>query len=1251
MGRRELPLDPNAGPVARFAGELRALRQRAGGPTYRQMSERAGYSVSALSQAAAGSQLPSLAVALAYVRACGGLESEWEPRWREAAEEVAARPRDADAAGSPYRGLARFEVDDAALFFGRDRLVDQVAGLARRRRFAAVFGPSGSGKSSLLRAGLIPRLRGTDDPALRPAAVRVLTPGDRPMRTHGERLSARPGGEGDTWLVVDQFEELYTLCRDPGERVAFVDRLLAAVEPGSRLRVVVAVRADFLGHCTEHAGLTAVLQDATVLTGQMSGDELREAVVRPAAAAGLIVERSLTARIVAEVEGEPGALPLMSHALLETWRRRRGRALTEAAYEAAGGLHGAIARTAEGVYGRFSPAQADVARRVLLRLVTPGDGTPDTRRPADRGELGLTEAGGGAAVLEALVAARLLVTDEDTVDLAHEALITAWPRLRGWIDAERDRLRVHRQLSEATRSWLQLDRDPGVLYRGSRLTAAEDAFPASGRDRDLTGPERAFLSASAQQRRRGVLLRRSVTALVAALALIASGTAVVALQQRATARAERNTAVFNQVATEADQLRGSQSSLAARLDLAAYRMRATAKLKTRLTTDAGAVLSTALAGPKDIVTSVAFSPDGRTLAATGYDRRLRLWNVARPGRPRLLRELPTGHTDFVDAVAFSPDGRVLATAGEDHTVRLWDVRDPARPRHLGAPLTGHTDYVETVAFSPDGRTLASAGGDRTVRLWDVTDPGRPRRLGNPLRGHTDFVTTVAFSPDGRTLASSADDHTVRLWDVSSPAHARRLGTPLTGHTAAVWSVAFSTDGRTMATGGFDEAVRLWDVHDPARPRQLGEPLTSHTAPVWSVVFSPDGHTLASGGADDTVRLWNVENPAYPLPLGGPLTDHTNGVWSVAFNRDGRTLASAGYDRTVRVWHLPDTLLTGYTNPVNAVAFAPHGRVLATASSDDHLVRLWDVAGPGRPVLAARLTGPTGAVTSVAFSPDGHTLAAGSADRTVLLWDVRDPARPRRLGAPLTGHGDAVDAVAFSPDGRTLASASEDNTARLWDVRDPARPAPAGVLRGHGDAVTSVAFSPDGHTLATASEDNTARLWNVAQPRRAAPLGAPLDGAIDRVMSVAFSPDGATLAAGSADRTVRLWDVRDPARPALRRTLTGHTDAVTSVAFSPDGHTLASGGSDQTVRLWDVRDPARAAAWGQPLTGHVDTVTSVAFSADGRTLASGSYDVTVRLWPLDMDRVIRQVCDGTGGALVPRQWERYVPQLPYRSPCA
>ncbi|WP_443053485.1 helix-turn-helix domain-containing protein [Streptomyces sp. NBC_00285] len=501
MGRPERPLDPGTGPVQRLAYELRDLRKAAGGPSYRAMAQGAGFSATTLSQAAAGERLPSLAVVEGYVRACGGDPSQWTPRWKEAEAELAGAPSGQATRGpAPYRGLARFEPDHRHLFFGRDRMVAEVAELVCDHRFAALSGPSGSGKSSLLRAGLIPRLRQEIAERGHPAVLRVLTPGPTPATSHGHLL-APARGEPESWVVVDQFEEVFTLCRDPRERARFVDLLLTARDPASRLRVLVAVRADFHDRCAEHRGLADVLRGAGLPLGPMTARELREAVVGPAQAVGCLVERTLTDRLVDEIQGEPGGLPMLAHVLLETWRRRRGRMLTLAAYESAGGVRGAIAASAEEIYGALTPAQARTARHLLLRMVVPGgQGTPDTRRPLGWAELAQWADPDVPAVVERLTRARLVTAGEDGVQLAHEALITCWPRLQGWLEEDRERLRRHRTLADAARTWLDHDRCPDVLYRGTGLSRAEELFPDHRTDPALTVTERAFLAAAVRAR-------------------------------------------------------------------------------------------------------------------------------------------------------------------------------------------------------------------------------------------------------------------------------------------------------------------------------------------------------------------------------------------------------------------------------------------------------------------------------------------------------------------------------------------------------------------------------------------------------------------------------------------------------------------------------------------------------------------------------------------------------------------------------
>ncbi|UUU19470.1 nSTAND1 domain-containing NTPase [Streptomyces sp. DSM 40750] len=1239
MGRREKPLDPDAGPMERLAHDLRTLREKAGKPTYREMAKRAGYSASALSQAAAGEQLPSPELVRAYALALEADPEQWEERRREADRAIKEAAEQGGGTTPPYQGLGRYEPDDRERFFGRDRLVGELLDLVREHRFAAVCGPSGSGKSSLLRAGLIPALHDVSDTD-RPAVIRVLTPGELPARSHARALVPKDG-EQDTWVIVDQFEELFTLCHDREERTRFLHLLLAAQAPESRLRVVAAVRGDFYGHCSLDRRLAEAVSRATLLVGPMNRDELREVVTGPATAAGLTVERALTARIVDEVVDQPGALPMLSHALLETWRRRRGRMLTMAAYDEAGGVHGAIAATADEMYAELPPVRARAARRALLRLIAPGDGTADTRRPARRSELG----DAARDVLERLARARLITLDGDTVELAHEALITGWPRLSGWIEEDRERLREERRLGEAARLWEELGRDPGALYRGTRLIRAEEMFlrPSDDDGDGLTPSERAFLTASltvrdAEREAEARTARRSrrLTVALSVFLVVALAAGLLAWQRDRASQEEAAKAAARRLASVADSLRPTDPRTAELLSVAAWRL-------SPLTESRGALLR-ALAQPeRDAFNDPQTGRDarrfltdgGRTLVSVASSR-VTTWRVTDHRRLGSYR-LPDG----MEVAAVSPDARTLGLVGPDGN-QLWQ---PSTDRTV-ADLR---DSPVITWFAGDGKSylVTPLEGPGTAALHRIDDS--ERLFGAALPGP---VSAASVGADGRLVAVCPANGSPHLWDASrnkrlsgawDEAGKDTCGTG-SGADSGANMVRLSADGTRLAvTSG--TAFRVWDipsgrlVADVASPGDSGFTLAD---------LSRDGRFLAASDGQE-LAVWRLGGD--PVQVFGRALSGTE-LHGLAWDPGKDGVLRSFDDGIVRTYDLTTVLSAGWrSTPSETAVLSPDGTTLATAtrSGGGHRLELRSTrtgALVARAALGASTTDD--ATPLLTFSPDGRALAAAdatdSAHLRLRVWDTAGGKVRTSLTLP-RGVQQTVSGIALGPGGRTLLvprGTGDADVVDVWDIGG-GRAHRSGSIEGLTGAPMTV--RGDGRLIASAADQVATLPGRVTGRVTGRALAAG-----ENVTALAFSPDGTRLAVGDSSGRVTLWDGdvrrRMGVLPGTSRAGAA-PEGVAALAFSPNGHTLAVGGTDGTLQLWDTASQ-QSLVGALPTPG--DPLRSVAFSRDGGTLFAAGQYVPLQSYAVDPAKAITVICDRTGSGLTEAQWRTYVPDAPYRAIC-
>jgi WD40 repeat protein/energy-coupling factor transporter ATP-binding protein EcfA2 len=1180
---------------------------------------------------------------------------------------------------NPYKGLRAFREADRADFFGREALIAELVAALRDGttppRFLCVVGPSGSGKSSVLMAGLLPALRGGAIPGsqrwlyvdpfvpgthplenLAAALARLLPekslrairedledPSTRGLHVLGKQLATEPHQR--VVLYIDQFEELFTLTATEAERQAFIDLLTTAMdEPDGQVIVLSSLRADFYDRPLQVSQLADLMERYHKVIPPLTLSDLRAVIEQPAGLddVRLQFESGLVGELVFDVRDQVGALPLLQFTLDQLFQHREGQTLTYAAYEALGGVRGALAKHAEATYAALpSPQQQRMARALFLRLIEPGQTEQDTtRRRAEQSELTLADREATRLLREttaAFIAARLLVSDEDTIEVAHEALIREWGRLGEWLREARDDLRLHKNLVADVTEWARRGRraDDPRLYRGELLDEAQ-----AWADRSLpSAEEAAFLTASAdrqthdaqreRQRRRALRTTRAAVVVILFLALAAGllGTLVsldninqqrdnaqtqaaaagteaenarvqeaIAQTERAVAQRESDNAATQAARAEIEAANAAtQAAIAETNEVRAVTNEAAAQQQAE-TAVAAQATSQRVAGEAQ---SLAWYPQAQQ-AYEDNNQRLAYGlalNALRIDEPPALAQAALsdlllgpgpvrrfeGHTDDVSSVAFSPDGRQVVSGSSDGSLILWDVGTGEALRIF----QGHDSNVGSVAFSPDGQQVVSVSL-RTLIVWDV-GTGEALRT---FQGHTGFVFSVALSPDGSQVVSGSSDRTLILRDVGTGAALRTLQ----GHELAVSSVAFSPDGRQVVSGSFDDTLILWDVG-------TGEALRAfqgHGSDVFSVAFSPDGSQVVSGSVDGALILWDVGTGAALRTLQG----HDDGVTSVAFSPDGRQVVSGSYDDTLILWDAATGAVLrtfqGHTDAVTSVAFSPEGRQVVSGSYDTTLI-LWDVSTSA--ALRA-FQGHTDAVYSVAFSPDGRQVVSGSLDTTLILWDAGTGAALRAF----QGHTGFVYSVAFSPDGRQVVSGSFDDTLILWDVGTGEA---LRTFQGHGSDVFSVAFSPDGTGVVSGLGDGTLILWDVGTGEA---LRA-FQGHEGEVSSVTFSPDGRQVVSGSYDTTLILWDV---STGEALRAFQGHNDLVRSVAFSPDGRQVVSGSRDNTLILWDTA----TAELLRTFQGHDDGVSSVAFSPDGRQVVSGSRDTMLILWDVATGEALR-----------------------------
>lgn len=1094
----------------------------------------------------------------------------------------------------PYVGLRAFQEEDTAYFYGREQFTQKLIAELYHRSFLAVVGASGSGKSSVVQAGMMAQLKqGNQLPGSEQWRICYFRPGEHPLNSLVEALTNREeeqlegllyqGVEGLVcWLrrcpepmvvfVVDQFEEIFTLA-SPVEREQFLELILGVINYASdRAKLLMTLRGDFVTPCLEFSELATLLQQASFFVSPtLSEPDYRNVIINPAKSVGLQVEPALVEILLQEIGTATGKLPLLEFVLEELWHHRKQGTLTLEAYQQQiGGLEGALEKKANAVYESLNNEARDCAQWIFLALTQVGEDIADTSRRIRKGDLivGKYPPPLVERTLQVLVEANLVVVDVDiphgregsskgeekslspsesefpletSIEIAHEILIHNWSTLRWWLEQNRNRLQLERQLQQAANLWHNNQQNRDYLWQGVRLAQAEDIYIKSSEE--LSEAVQEFIEAGiaqrdAQQRQAQRRLRRAQAA-AAGISLL--GLAAIVLG--GFAYWQRQETLVSQVKTlnaSAKALYDSEKPLQA--------------LKTSLEA-------------QHQLQSIQFSPQSLQ------------WKTASTLQTLLhnthARNLLSGHTETVQAAAISPDESLLASASWDGTLKLWQANGK-----LMTTLEGHQAEVMDVQFHPDGKQFASVSLDGTIKLWD-----QQGNLSKTIQTDQKAPNAVRFSPNGETLVSTAQDGTIALWDTKGEKKEQFIA-----HETGVNSLSFSPNGEFFISASQQASVvKIWQP-DGTLIEELGE----YEDGIGDVAVNGDGSAIAIGTLSGEIEVQFRENAeSIALPT------QEQAVMSVAFTPDGR-LITGDSEGNIKVWGLQarsaQVTLTAHQGAIRDLSFFPKRNLLVSAS-DDKTLRTWEL-----PKIPHQ-----GEIYALDFGPIDWIASAGW-DGEIHFWTLGN-LTIQQSGKPLKGHSQSINALSFNRSATKLASGSADKTIKIWDLIKETHY----TLAGHNDIVTSLDFQTDIKSglqlLASGSDDETVRLWDSSTGEEQAKWVAHEEG----VTSVRFSPEGNYLASAGYDSKVKLWQTDG----TLKKTLNAQEPAVSEIAFSPDGNLLAAAGWDNTIQLWQLPQGKRL----KTLVGHTKGVTTVSFNQTGNLLASGSADGNIKLWNLETGETI------------------------------